>query len=555
MWNLIAGSMLGSYSLRIWNSKMSMVMIVLAFALISITWILTIGRVNFASDQELQVIGYFYRRQQEYYEFAWWFSFFIVIVFSMMVRMLLRQEKIKSQFAESEERLQIIFDSVQAGILIVDAETHQVFDVNQRALTMIGGTRDQVVGQECHQFVCPAERGKCPITDLDQRIDTSERVLLTIAGKRIPVIKSAFPIILRGRKYLLESFIDIVERKRVEDELLFLSQHDALTGLYNRTYFEDALKRLDEEKNKNIIIISCDIDGLKLVNDTLGHDAGDCLLIASAQIIQSTVGVEVAARMGGDEFSLILSQGNENIAEKICEQIQMQVRNYNGENNGIPLSISLGYGVNGNEYTPMSELLKEADNNMYREKLHRSQSARSDIVQTVMKMLEMRDFITEGHAERVEDLLAVLGHYLGLSEKKIGDIRLLAKFHDIGKVGIPDHILFKPGLLNHEERKEMNRHSEIGYRIAQASTDLVPIADWILKHHEWWDGKGYPLGLAGENIPFECRILAIVDSYDAMTNDRPYRKAMTHTAAVEELKRCAGMQFDPQLVEKFIAAI
>jgi len=172
-----------------------------------------------------------------------------------------------------------------------------------------------------------------------------------------------------------------------------------------------------------------------------------------------------------------------------------------------------------------------------------------------MKMLEARDFITEGHADRVEELSADLGRTLGLTEKKISDLRLLAKFHDIGKVGIPDQILFKPGALTTEERKEMNRHSEIGYRIAKSSADLLPIADWILKHHERWNGQGYPLGLSGETIPLECRILAIVDSYDAMTNHRPYRKAMSQTAAIAELRHCAGKQFDPQLVEKFIVAI
>jgi HD-GYP domain-containing protein (c-di-GMP phosphodiesterase class II) len=169
-----------------------------------------------------------------------------------------------------------------------------------------------------------------------------------------------------------------------------------------------------------------------------------------------------------------------------------------------------------------------------------------------MKMLEMRDFVTEGHAERVEELVTNLSRTLGLTEKKIGDIRLLAKFHDIGKVGIPDQILFKPAMLTLEERKEMNRHCEIGYRIARSATDLLPIADWILKHHERWDGTGYPLGLSGEVIPLECRILAIVDSYDAMTNDRPYRKAMSSEMAIAELACYAGTQFDPRLVKNFI---
>lgn len=172
-----------------------------------------------------------------------------------------------------------------------------------------------------------------------------------------------------------------------------------------------------------------------------------------------------------------------------------------------------------------------------------------------MRALEARDFITEGHVDRLQDLVSSLGREIGLPQRDINDLRLIAQFHDIGKVGIPDHILFKPGPLTSEEMTEMRRHSEIGHRIAQSSPDLVPIADFILKHHEWWDGNGYPLGLKGEETPLECRIIAIADAYEAMTSNRPYRQAMLPQEAIDELKRCAGTQFDTQLVEKFIKTL
>jgi response regulator RpfG family c-di-GMP phosphodiesterase len=157
-----------------------------------------------------------------------------------------------------------------------------------------------------------------------------------------------------------------------------------------------------------------------------------------------------------------------------------------------------------------------------------------------------------GHADRLQNLAGSLAAAIGLPEHKIADIRLFAQFHDIGKVGIPDRILFKEAPLNEEERLEMNRHCEIGHRIALSAPDLVPLADWILKHHEWWDGQGYPFGLKGKDIPLECRILALADAYDAMTSNRPYRSALTHTAAILELQKYAGTQFDPTLVEQFI---
>jgi HD-GYP domain-containing protein (c-di-GMP phosphodiesterase class II) len=144
---------------------------------------------------------------------------------------------------------------------------------------------------------------------------------------------------------------------------------------------------------------------------------------------------------------------------------------------------------------------------------------------------------------------------LNLAEGKENDLRLLAQFHDIGKVGVPDSILFKRGSLTKSEYSIMQRHCEIGHRIALSAPELVLIADWILKHHEWWNGQGYPLGLAEQNIPLECRILALADAYDAMTSDRPYRRAVPHEMAVAELKRFAGIQFDPGLVDLFIEVI
>ena len=167
-------------------------------------------------------------------------------------------------------------------------------------------------------------------------------------------------------------------------------------------------------------------------------------------------------------------------------------------------------------------------------------------------MLAERDYITDGHAERLHHLAEKMATAVGMRETDIADLNLFAQFHDIGKVGVSDRILNKPGPLTEEERQEMRLHCEIGHRIAQSSTELKPIADWILKHQEWWNGGGYPLGLSKNEIPLPCRILSIVDAYDAMTNDRPYRKAMLTQDAINELEQAAGTQFDPSLVQLFV---
>lgn len=342
-----------------------------------------------------------------------------------------------------------------------------------------------------------------------------------------------------------------IERKKAEEGLRYLSSHDALTGIYNRAYLNEQLKRLEHCVPLSIVI--CDLDGLKLVNDTLGHIAGDKMLIAAARLLTSVLGADdIAVRLGGDEFALLLPGADRDTADVVYRRIRHRMQDYNKQAVRVPLSLSLGFAARQHLGQSLHELFKEADSSMYREKLHHSRSARSAIVKTVMTLLEARDFITEGHAERMQDLSAALAHQLGLSELRISDIRLFAQFHDIGKVGIADQILFKPGPLTKEEKREMERHAEIGYRIAQSSPELIPIADWILKHHEWWNGKGYPLGLHGAEIPLECRILAIIDAYDAMTSDRPYRKAMSHDCAMAELKQNAGIQFDPALVRIFL---
>ncbi|SFG83871.1 diguanylate cyclase (GGDEF) domain-containing protein [Desulfotomaculum arcticum] len=344
------------------------------------------------------------------------------------------------------------------------------------------------------------------------------------------------------------------ERDRTEKHLKFLNMRDPLTGLYNRNHFESEIQRYTKKNNTTLGIIVCDVDGLKLVNDTMGHHMGDKLLIAAASVIKSIFRQEdIAARIGGDEFAILLPNADENVIKKIIKRISKAIQVSNEENPGFLMSLSCGYAVSsGDNMKSATELFVEADNNMYREKLYHSQSNRSAIVQTLTKAMEARDFVTEGHAERLQDLAANLAVAAGIPASEITNIRLLAQFHDIGKVGIPDRVLNKPGRLNQDEKIEMQRHSEIGYRIAQSAPDLAHIADWILKHHEWWNGQGYPLGLKGEEIPLECRILSIVDAYDAMTSDRPYRKALSHEVAVMEMIRCSGSQFDPNLVEIFI---
>ncbi len=370
---------------------------------------------------------------------------------------------------------------------------------------------------------------------------------LIVSGKMLAITDD------QGEIIQIQGFLqDITRNRAIEEDLKNLRDRDPLTGLLNRWTFEQEMEKYDTGQSDPVGILIGDVNGLKYVNDTLGHEAGNRLLVATTQTIREAFSEDcLMARVGGDEFAVMVVKTERPLFERARQKIREAVDRYNGENPGLQLSLAIGFHLNDEAPSSVHEIFTQAENNLLREKLLCNQSIHSSVVQTLNKALEMRDFITGGHAHRIRELAEKLARAIGLPERSVIDMRLLAEFHDIGKVGIPDRILMKPGPLSPEEAIEMQRHSEVGYRIALAATDLVPIADWILKHHEWWNGQGYPGGLKGEKIPLESRILAIVDSYDVITNDRPYRKGASHAEALEEIQKYSGIQFDPYLVRMF----
>lgn len=351
--------------------------------------------------------------------------------------------------------------------------------------------------------------------------------------------------------------LDVTNRKINEEQFRYLSHHDALTDIYNRTYFEKEVKRLNSSEDYPITMISLDADGLKIINDTMGHDKGDVLLKNIAEVLKYSLrDSDILARIGGDEFAIILPKTGQAAAQEIASRIKDRISVYNNKNSSLPIIVSLGLCTVEEPGQCLEDVLKRADERMYHNKLFNKESSRSQIFKSWIATLAERDHLTQEGVQRIITLCTKIGERKNLSSRALADLALLVQAHDLGKIGVPDRILFKPGPLTAEEWEIMCQHSEKGYRMAMVSPPVLKdIADLILKHHERWDGKGYPLALREDEIPIECRILAVVDSYDVMISGRPYKKALSKAEAVAELERGSGSQFDPEIVKEFLEVL
>jgi len=354
----------------------------------------------------------------------------------------------------------------------------------------------------------------------------------------------------------LQMLIDYLNemRNRIKNtvkEIKELSHTDQLTGLYNRRFFEEELKRLDTLRNLPLSLIMVDVNGLKLTNDAFGHEAGDQLLQKVAQVLKEECRADdIIARIGGDEFVILLPKTDHLQVATLGERLigatgKEEIKN-------LPVSASFGWDTKNSQKEDIETVFKRAEDYMYSKKAYKKDSQRQHSLQIILDTLFTKESREREHARRVSEFSVAIGVALGLSEAEVKELKIAGQYHDIGKIALQEDILNKKGKLSDKERKEIKRHPELSYNILSSVNEFGPIAEIVLYHHERWDGKGYPSGLQGEEIPLQSRIIMVADAFDAMTEKRPYRRALNKEEAVLQLKKGAWKQFDGNITEAFI---
>jgi len=463
---------------------------------------------------------------------------------------------------KSERLFKTMFEQAPIGMSFTDLESGKIMNINQSYLDLLGYQREEMIGRRWDELTHPADM--VASQEATETLHTDEVGVLNLDKRLIRKDGSVVWLNLSLTTFAtvdmdhLESLgmaVDVTDRKNYEQRILWASDHDALTGLYNRVHFEISVQALEVERSARLIVAFIDVNGLKLLNEAFGRDEGNRLLKRIAEILEShLLDGDYLSRVGGDEFAILFF-------DKALVEVEARLSAASAEiaiidiMGSVAPSISWGISeVNWSEHT-LNEAIKEAEMNLASRKVVDSPNMRGKAVYAIINTLYEKNRREELHSRRVAELCEKLARAHGLSKETASEIRLVGLLHDIGKIGIDEALLNKADQLDGDEWKQMRRHCEIGYRLLSAVEDMAGFAHHVLYHHERYDGAGYPKGIAGEEIPLGSRIIAIADAFDAMTAPRPYREPITSEAASREIKEFSGTQFDPDLAKIFVEQV
>ena len=462
--------------------------------------------------------------------------------------------------SKEESITEMILDSLQAGIFYKDRELGYLY-TNKKFDDLLSKDKESIIENKnsLNESICESKnkfiQEDKKVFETKKTVKKEEKIELG-NGENLytEIIKT--PVLNDNNEVsgIIGLLLDITDRKKIEKKLKYLSYTDILTKVYNRTCFEEKAKKIFKEENLPMGIIMGDTNGLKIVNDTLGHEEGDELLKLTTKVLKDVCkGNELIFRIGGDEFAIIIPKAKENECETLIKNIIDSFNNY--KHDLIKISIALGYSVTYDLDKSIYDTLKEAEDMVYRKKLLEKNSFNSSVISSLQATLQEKSLETKAHTERVVENSIKIGERLSLPLSVMDELILVAKLHDIGKIGINESILLKSDNLTEEEFGIIKSHTEKGYRIIKAANHLESVAKGVLTHHERWDGNGYPLKLKEDKIPLIARIVSVADAYDVMTTNRVYKNALSKDEAIRELKKNSGKQFDPNIVKVFIECL
>ncbi len=463
---------------------------------------------------------------------------------------------------KEKELLRITLQSIGDGVITTD-RTGKITMINRMAEQITHWPQQHCIGLDFEKvFNVYDERTHQKIESPIKRVLNAKKTfkfhqgtyLIAKDGSRPLIAYNAAPIKDKDSQIhgIIVVFRDITSSRMLEDKVRFINYHDPLTQLYNRSYFTDRLVQANSGNLLPISLLMGDVNGLKLCNDVFGHETGDTLLRTISNVMQKCIREkDILARWGGDEFIIFMP----NTPLKVAEEIRQKIYNECKATKSAPieLSISMGAATKTRINDNIFDILKEAEDNMYSNKLVESKEFRDSIIKSLKETLFTNTNETEEHTKRVSKIAEAIGMRMGMSQRRLEELRLLAVLHDIGKIAVGEQASDEFYRGGPEDYSDIRKHPEIGYRIAQTTPELIQIAEGILAHHERWDGQGYPRGLQGLAIPLMARIISIADRYDSVTNPKsPELPKLSHAEALENIKNNAGKRFDPNIVAVFL---